>query len=183
MRDPRPSKDSLGRQLAVVYPHPASIAIGCIPGLVMLLVAACSGDQPTFSLLLHPEVELPRGMRLFLALWLGASLLLLWMGLRHIFDRAELYRDGFCFRGKVYRFDEIGPISWGRFSNSGMTRFRDCTTMDFTCRGKSVRLKTYYLQDLRYQFRRTYGLHPAAEGDGAMSRPDSSDSYTRRPRH
>ena len=47
----------LGGTLAVVRPHPVSVLIGCIPGLVMLLVASTGRNGLSLGLLLHPEIE------------------------------------------------------------------------------------------------------------------------------
>jgi len=52
---------------------------------------------------------------------------------------------------------EIGPISWQR-SGSGLTHFADITHMTFTYQGKTVHLRTRYLQDLFYQYHRVYNL-------------------------
>lgn len=183
MRDSNSSRDSLGRLLATVYPHPVSVLLGCVPGLVLALVMWSNGGlTDLILLLLNPEAKLATGMYVFLSLWLLVTLFFLWLGLRHILDRAELCRDGFRLLGKVYRFDQIGPISWSHHSSSGMTRFWDCTVMSFTYQGKSVRIKTRYLQDLSYQFHRVYGPD-ASGGSGGLSRPAHTDSeYRARPR-
>lgn len=169
MDRPRSSGADLGGTLAVVKPHPVSVLFGCIPGLVMALVLLSNNGMSDIRLLFHPEIELPAGLRPFLWCWLLLTLFLLGMGLRHIFDRAELCQEGFRFLGKAYRFDEMGPISWSHNSQNGLTRFADRTTMNFRCQGKQVRLTTRYLQDLSYQYHRAYAVDPAG-APAAISR-------------
>lgn len=164
MREPRASDKDLGRTLAVVGPHPVSVLIGCIPGLVLGFVVLTNLGKTGIALLFHPEIELRPGVRPFMWGSLIVALLVLGVGLRHAFDRAELCRDGIQFLGKSYRFDRMGPISWSRQSQSGLTQFWDQTTASFRYDGKEVRLRTRYLQDLSYQYHKVYGAEGARVG-------------------
>lgn len=164
MRQSREPGRELGRVLTVVGPHPVSVLIGCIPGLVMCLVVASNIGRGGLALLLHPEVELPAGVRPFMWGSLIVALLILGVGLRHIFDRAELCRDGMRILGKSYEFERMGPISWSRRSQSGFTRFWDQTVARFRYDGKEVQVRTRYLQDLSYQYYKTYGTEGAQVG-------------------
>lgn len=154
-----PDKD-LGRTLTVVRPHPISVLIGCIPGLVWGFVVLTSTGPSRLMLLLHPEIELPKGMRLFLWICLIGMVFLLGLGLRHIFDRVDLCQEGIRIRRKAYRFERMEAVRWKRSSQSGMTQFWDLTVMTFRYDGKEVRLKTRYLQDLSYQYHRIYSTDP-----------------------
>lgn len=164
MRQSRDSDRELGRTLAVVGPHPVSALIGCIPGLVLSFVVISNFGRAGFALLLHPEIELPAGARPFMWGSLIVALLVLGIGLRHLFDRAELCRDGIRILGKSYAFERMGPISWSRQSQSGFTRFWDQTTARFRYDGKEVQVRTRYLQDLSYQYHKTYGAEGAPVG-------------------
>lgn len=173
MRQSRDSGKELGRTLAVVGPHPISVLIGCIPGLVLCLVVASNFRKTGFALLLHPEVELPAGVRPFMWGSLIVALLVLGIGLRHIFDRAELCRDGIRILGKSYEFERMGPISWSRQSQSGFTQFWDQTTARFRYDGKEVKVRTRYLQDLSYQYHKTYGADGPEMGPGLKRTQDT----------
>lgn len=166
MRELRASGKDLGRTLAVVGPHPVSVLIGCIPGLVLCLVVASNFRKAGFALLLHPEIELPKGVRPFMWGSLVVALLVLGIGLRHVFDRAELCRDGVRILGKSYAFERMGPISWSRQSQSGLTRFWDQTTARFRYDGKEIKVRTRYLQDLSYQYHKIYGADGPETGGG-----------------
>lgn len=173
MREPRVSEKDLGRTLAVVGPHPISVLIGCIPGLVLGFVVMSNFGRAGFALLLHPEIELPKGVRPFMWGSLIVALIVLGIGLRHAFDRAELCRDGIRFLGKSYQFEKMGPISWGRRSQSGFTQFWDETTARFRYDGKEVRLRTRYLQDLSYQYHKVYGADGPGVGGGLNQAHDT----------
>lgn len=164
MRQSRDSGKELGRTLAVVGPHPVSVLIGCIPGLVLCLVVASNFGRAGFALLLHPEIELRPGVRPFMWGSLIVALLVLGIGLRHIFDRAELCRDGMRILGKSYAFERMSPISWSHRSQSGFTQFWDQTIARFRYDGKEVQVRTRYLQDLSYQYYKTYGTEGAQVG-------------------
>lgn len=166
MRQPRDPDKELGRTLAVVGPHPVSVLIGCIPGLIMSFVVASNFGPAGFALLLHPEIELRPGVRPFMWGSLVVALLVLGVGLRHVFDRAELCRDGIRILGKSYEFERMGPISWSRRSQSGFTQFWDQTTARFRYDGKEVQIRTRYLQDLSYRYYKTYGTDGPELGPG-----------------
>lgn len=172
----------LGEVLVVVKPHPVSVLIGCVPGIV--LAWAMVGSIGTDILLLfHPEVYARPGVRPFIVVSLVLTAVVLGFGLRHVFDRAEFCQEGFRFLKKSYRYDQMGPISWGHHSNNGLTRFYDTTTLAFWYQGKQVKLKTRYLQDMSYEYHRVYADDPTGSGRPAMSRPDSTNStYRPRPR-
>ena len=163
MRQDRDSDRDLGRPLSVVGPHPVSVLIGCIPGLVWGFIVLTNLGTGGLALLFHPEVELRPGVRPFMWFSLIVLLLLLGLGLRHIFDRAELCQEGVRILGKAYRFERMGAVSWSHRSQGGMTRFWDQTVMSFRYDGKEVRLKTRYLQDLSYQYHRIYATDPTGK--------------------
>lgn len=163
MKQRQDSDRDLGRTLAVVRPHPMSVLIGCVPGLVFCLVVLSNLRLTGLALLFHPEIELRPGMRPFMWGSVIVALLVLGLGLRHIFDRAELCQEGFRFLRKAYRYDQIGPISWSHHSQSGLTQFADSTTMRFQFQGKTVQLRTRYLQDLSYQYHRVYAEDPSVQ--------------------
>lgn len=171
MPSSRASSDELGGILAMVKPNPVSVLIGCIPGAAMLFAMLSRGGLRDLFLVFDPAIRFPAGAREFILIFTALSLFVLWLGLRHFFDRAELCQNGFRFRGKAYRYDQIGPISWSHNANN-LTRFADYTTMSFSYQGKQVRLRTRYLQDLSYQFHRVYAVDPvsgAAASTGGVS--------------
>lgn len=176
MGDPRSSDGELGAVLAVVRPHPVSVILGCVPGLVLGFVVVTKLGWTGIALLFHPEIELTPGMRPFMWGSIVVTLLVLGLGLRHILDRAEFCQEGFRFLGKAYRYDQIGPISWSHQSQNGLTRFRDCTTMSFRYQGKQIRLRTRYLQDLSYRYHRAYATDPAAGGSSIPPQPGYSNT-------
>lgn len=173
MRETRASDKDLGRTLVTVGPHPLSVLIGCIPGLVLGFTVLTNLGTTGIFLLFHPEIELRPGVRPFMWCSLLVMLLVLGLGLRHAFDRVQLCRDGFCFLGKPYHFEQMGPIAWSRQSQSGLTQFWDQTTMSFRYNGKEVRLRTRYLQDLSYQFHKVYGADGAGAGFGLSRASDT----------
>ncbi len=179
MREFRASGGDLGGVLAVVKPNPVSVLIGCIPGLVMIWAMLQSTGIGGVLALFNPSVRFAAGARQFMLVFLFLSLFVLGMGLRHIFDRAELCQEGFRFLGRAYRYDQMGPISWRHNSNNGLTRFSDRTTLSFCYQGKPVRLKTRCLQDLSYQYHRVYDTDPVAGARG----PVSSAQYTNSEHH
>lgn len=147
------SQAALGDLLGSVKPNLISVLFGCVPG-----GALCVFVSPFFQALLGQRaMPAERSVVIFFAVTSVIALFVLWLGLRHLRDRVHLYRHGFRYLGKTYLFSEIGPISWRR-SGSGLTPFADITHMTFTCQGKTVHLRTRYLQDLFYQYHKVYQI-------------------------
>lgn len=147
------SQAALGDLLGSVKPNLISVLFGCVPG-----GALCVFVSPFFQALLGQRaMPAELSMKIFFAVMSVIALFVLWMGLRHLRDRAHFYQHGFQYLGHTYLFSEIGPISWRR-SGSGLTPFADITHMTFTYRGKTVHLRTRYLQDLFYQYHKVYQI-------------------------
>ncbi len=147
------SEAALGDLLGSVKPNLISVLFGCVPGGAMCFflapfVQALLGRRP---------MPAERSVAIFFSVTAVAALFVLWLGLRHLRDRAHFYQHGFRYLGQTYLFSEIGPISWRR-SGNGLTRFADVTHMTFTFQGKTVHLRTRYLQDLFYQYHRVYNI-------------------------
>lgn len=149
------SEEKLGELLATVKPSLVSVAMGCVPGCMLLIFVT-----PFFQAMLGKRpLPAERSVQIFFAVMSLLALFTLWLGLRHLRDRVHLYEKGFKYLGHTYLFSQIGPIDWRRSSN-GLTRFADVTHMTFRCQGEQVHLRTRYLQDLFYQYHKTYNTSP-----------------------
>ncbi len=147
------SEAALGDLLGSVKPNLVCVLLGCVPG-----GALCVFVAPFFQALLgQRSMPAERSVTIFFVVMSAIALFVLWLGLRHLRDRAHFYQHGFQYLGHTYLFSEIGPISWQR-SGSGLTHFADITHMTFTYQGKTIHLRTRYLQDLFYQYHRVYNL-------------------------
>ena len=151
MNDRDSSEEKLGDLLDTVKPSLISVLIGCVPGGALCIFVA-----PFFQALLGQRpLPAERSVSIFFAVMSLVALFTLWMGLRHLRDRVHLYEKGFKYLGHTYLFSQISPVNWQRIG-SGLTRFADVTHLNFTCQGKPVHLHTRYLQDLFYQYHKTY---------------------------
>lgn len=139
----------LGQRLADCRPHPGTLFLFAIPGLVVL-----------FWLVSGVKIALEAGtlsasMTMVCILALLAVLLLLPVVFRAR-DKAELFERGFRFNGQEYLTAECGDFTI-QHRGSAYIRLLDKTVVTFRYQGGTVRLATRTLRDFSQQLRRCYG--------------------------